>query len=139
MNLQTKIAAAASDAAQVLTRLGVRQELWTAGERAVRSPVTGEIIAHVQDTSPERMQATLEAAHAAYLAWRNVPAPRRGELVRLLGEELRAAKADLGRLVTLEAGKIVTEAEGEVQEMIDICDYAVGLSRQLSGLTLATG
>ncbi|MDB5418394.1 MAG: NAD-dependent aldehyde dehydrogenase [Phenylobacterium sp.] len=138
MNLQTKIASAASDAADVLGRLGVRPELWTAGDRAVRSPVTGEIIAQVQDTSPERVQATIEAAHAAYLAWRSVPAPRRGELVRLLGEELRAAKADLGRLVTLEAGKIASEAEGEVQEMIDICDYAVGLSRQLFGLTIAT-
>ena len=80
----------------------------------------------------------IEAAHAAFLAWRKVPAPRRGELVRLLGEELRAAKADLGRLVTLEAGKIVSEGLGEVQEMIDICDYAVGLSRQLFGLTIAT-
>ncbi|HEV2533091.1 aldehyde dehydrogenase family protein [Phenylobacterium sp.] len=138
MNLQTKIAAAASDAAQVLARLGVRQELWTGGERPVRSPITGEVIAQVHDASPEQVQATIEAAHAAYLAWRNVPSPRRGELVRLLGEELRAAKTDLGRLVTLEAGKIVSEAEGEVQEMIDICDYAVGLSRQLFGLTIAT-
>jgi aldehyde dehydrogenase (NAD+) len=100
--------------------------------------VTGEVIAQVHDTAPERVAATIDAAHAAFHAWRNVPAPRRGELVRLLGEELRAAKADLGRLVTLEAGKIVSEAEGEVQEMIDICDYAVGLSRQLFGLTLAT-
>ena len=82
--------------------------------------------------------AAIEAAHEAFLAWRNVPAPRRGELVRLLGEELRAAKADLGLLVTLEAGKIVSEGLGEVQEMIDICDYAVGLSRQLFGLTIAT-
>jgi aldehyde dehydrogenase (NAD+) len=138
MNLQTKIASAASEAAAVLERLGVRQELWTAGERPVRSPVTGEVIAQVQDTAPERVTAAIEAAHAAFLAWRTVPAPRRGELVRLLGEELRAAKSDLGRLVTLEAGKIVSEAEGEVQEMIDICDYAVGLSRQLFGLTLAT-
>jgi len=138
MNLQTKIASAASEAADVLERLGVRQALWTGGNRAVRSPITGEVIAHVHDTPPERVQAAVGAAHAAFLAWRNVPAPRRGELVRLLGEELRAAKADLGRLVTLEAGKIVSEAEGEVQEMIDICDYAVGLSRQLFGLTLAT-
>jgi len=138
MTLQTKIASAASEAATVLDRLGVRHELWTAGNRAVRSPITGEVIAHVQDTAPERVQAAIEAAHAAFLTWRAVPAPRRGELVRLLGEELRAAKADLGRLVTLEAGKIVSEAEGEVQEMIDICDYAVGLSRQLFGLTLAT-
>jgi len=138
MTLQTKIASAASEAADVLARLGVRQALWTAGDRAVRSPVTGEVIAHVHDTSPQGVAEAIEAAHAAFLAWRNVPAPRRGELVRLLGEELRAAKADLGRLVTLEAGKIVSEAEGEVQEMIDICDYAVGLSRQLFGLTLAT-
>ncbi len=70
--------------------------------------------------------------------WRTVPAPRRGELIRLLGEELRTAKADLGRLVTLEAGKIPSEGLGEVQEMIDICDFAVGLSRQLYGLTIAT-
>src|SRR5207248_4154180 len=131
MNVQTKIASAASEAADVLTRLGIARELWSAGERAVRSPVTGEVIAQAPDTAPERVQAAIEAAHAAFLTWRNVPGPRRGDLVRLLGEELRAAKADLGRLVTLEAGKIVSEAEGEVQEMIDICDYAVGLSRQL--------
>ena len=67
-----------------------------------------------------------------------MPAPRRGELVRLLGEELRAQKDDLGALVTLEAGKIVSEGLGEVQEMIDICDFAVGLSRQLFGLTIAS-
>ncbi|MGE4336137.1 MAG: aldehyde dehydrogenase family protein, partial [Pigmentiphaga sp.] len=70
--------------------------------------------------------------------WRSVPAPRRGELVRLLGEELRVAKAELGRLVSLETGKILSEGEGEVQEMIDICDFATGLSRQLYGLTIAT-
>jgi len=138
MNLQTKIASVASEAADVLQALGVRQVLWNAGNRPVRSPITGEIIAHVEDAGPERVQAVIEAAHAAYLAWRDVPAPRRGELVRLLGEELRRIKRDLGRLVTLQAGKIVSEAEGEVQEMIDICDYAVGLSRQLFGLTLAT-
>ena len=74
----------------------------------------------------------------AFKAWRMVPAPKRGEFVRLLGEELRAAKDDLGRLVTLEAGKITSEGLGEVQEMIDICDFAVGLSRQLYGLTIAT-
>src|ERR687887_166341 len=82
--------------------------------------------------------AAIPKAHAAFLAWRDVPAPRRGELVRLLGEELRAAKADLGRLVTLEVGKIAQEGLGEVQEMIDICDFAVGLSRQLYGLTIAS-
>src|SRR3954464_949720 len=74
----------------------------------------------------------------AFRAWRQVPAPRRGELVRLFGEELRAAKESLGRLVTLESGKILQEGLGEVQEMIDICDFAVGLSRQLYGLTIAS-
>ena len=91
-----------------------------------------------RDRRREAASAAIGRAHAAFLAWREVPAPRRGELVRLLGEELRAAKADLGRLVTLEAGKIVSEGLGEVQEMIDICDFAVGLSRQLYGLTIAT-
>ncbi len=80
----------------------------------------------------------IAAAHRAFRHWRCVPAPRRGELVRLLGEELRNAKEDLGRLVTIETGKILSEGEGEVQEMIDICEFAVGLSRQLYGLTIAT-
>lgn len=82
--------------------------------------------------------AAIDRADAAFRTWRLVPAPKRGELVRLFGEELRAAKADLGRLVSIEAGKIPSEGLGEVQEMIDICDFAVGLSRQLYGLTIAT-
>jgi aldehyde dehydrogenase (NAD+) len=143
MTLQTKIGSAAAPrvvdgAAEVLARLGVPLAQSTGGGRAVRSPVTGETIGHVRDASPAEVAAAIEAAHTAFLAWRNTPAPRRGELVRLLGEELRAAKADLAALVTLEAGKIVSEAAGEVQEMIDICDYAVGLSRQLFGLAIAT-
>jgi aldehyde dehydrogenase (NAD+) len=138
MTVQTKIGSAAAEAADVLERLGVPAALTTGGQRVVRSPVTGETMAHVHDTAPDAVDQAVERAHEAYLAWRNVPAPRRGELIRLLGEELRAGKADLARLVTLEAGKIVSEANGEVQEMIDICDYAVGLSRQLFGLTLAT-
>src|SRR6202023_1209730 len=80
----------------------------------------------------------IEKAHAAFLEWRLIPGPKRGELVRLLGEELRANKRLLGRLVSLEGGKIPSEGLGEVQEMIDICDFAVGLSRQLYGLTIAT-
>ncbi|MCV6591717.1 MAG: aldehyde dehydrogenase family protein, partial [Silicimonas sp.] len=80
----------------------------------------------------------LANAKTAFKAWRTVPAPRRGELIRLLGEELRAAKDDLGALVSWEAGKITSEGLGEVQEMIDICDFAVGLSRQLYGLTIAS-
>jgi aldehyde dehydrogenase (NAD+) len=138
MTVQAKITSAAADAAQVLGRLGVPEALWTGGGRAVRSPVTGEVMAGVHDASKAQVDAAIAAAHEAFLAWRSVPAPRRGELVRLFGEELRAAKADLGALVTLEAGKVTSESLGEVQEMIDICDYAVGLSRQLFGLTLAT-
>jgi len=138
MTAQSKISSARAEAAQVLGKLGVPEALWTGGARTVRSPVTGEVIAQVHDTAPAAAGQAILAAHDAYLAWRNTPAPRRGELVRLLGEELRAAKADLASLVTLEAGKIVSEAAGEVQEMIDICDYAVGLSRQLFGLAIAT-
>ena len=138
MTLQSPIGSARAEAHDVLSRLGVAEALWTGGGRPVRSPVTGETMAEVHDASAAATGKAVETAHEAYLAWRSVPAPRRGELVRLLGEELRAAKADLARLVTLEAGKIVSEAAGEVQEMIDICDYAVGLSRQLFGLTLAT-
>ena len=123
---------------EVLKRLGVADAVVTGGARAVTSPIDGAVIAHVHDTPTAGVAAAIEAAQGAFLAWRNVPAPRRGELVRLLGEELRAAKTDLGRLVTLEAGKTLSEGLGEVQEMIDICDYAVGLSRQLFGLTLAT-
>ncbi|MGA0599686.1 aldehyde dehydrogenase family protein [Caulobacter sp. KR2-114] len=128
----------ADEAAALLTRLGVSPSAFTGGDRSVRSPITGEVIAKVHDVSPAAAAAAIDAAHAAFLAWRKVPAPRRGELVRLLGEELRAAKADLGMLVTLEAGKTLSEGLGEVQEMIDICDYAVGLSRQLFGLAIAT-
>jgi aldehyde dehydrogenase (NAD+) len=122
----------------LLARLGVRREAFTGGARQVTSPIDGSVVAHVHDASAEECARAIEAAHEAFLVWRSVPAPRRGELVRLLGEELRAAKTDLGLLVTLEAGKTLSEGLGEVQEMIDICDYAVGLSRQLFGLTLAT-
>jgi aldehyde dehydrogenase (NAD+) len=127
-----------AEAADVLARLGVDKALLSGGDLTATSPITGETLAEVAEATPEAANAAIDRAHAAFLAWRKVPAPRRGELVRLFGEELRAAKADLGRLVTIEAGKIVSEGQGEVQEMIDICDYAVGLSRQLFGLTIAT-
>lgn len=104
----------------------------------VHSPIDGSLIASVQQTAQADMPALINKAHVAFEHWRTVPAPRRGELVRLLGEELRAAKHELGALVTLEAGKIRSEGLGEVQEMIDICDFAVGLSRQLYGLTIAS-
>jgi len=127
-----------SEVEQLLQRLGVPRESHVGGALTVRSPLTGEVIAQVAQTTPAAATETIARAHTAFKAWRAVPAPRRGELVRLLGEELRAAKRDLGRLVTLEAGKVPSEGAGEVQEMIDICDFAVSLSRQLYGLTLAT-
>jgi aldehyde dehydrogenase (NAD+) len=108
------------------------------GALPARSPITGETLFHLRETMAADIKAAVGRAHEAYLAWRKVPAPRRGEFVRLLGQELRRAKPLLGQLVTLEAGKIASEGLGEVQEMIDICDFAVGLSRQLYGLTLAT-
>ncbi len=126
----------AAEAQSLLERLGVPGAAVSGGALMARSPLTGTQIGAVAPT-PDPAEA-IGRAHEAYLAWRTVPAPRRGELVRLLGEELRAAKADLGRLVTLEAGKIASEGLGEVQEMIDICDFATGLSRQLHGLTIAT-
>ncbi|HEX7836025.1 MAG TPA: aldehyde dehydrogenase family protein, partial [Kofleriaceae bacterium] len=122
----------------LLGRLGVPEIAFDSHGAPARSPITGEVVARVRETSPDEARASIDRAHDAFGAWRLVPAPRRGELVRLLGEELRAAKAELGRLVTLEVGKIVSEGLGEVQEMIDICDFAVGLSRQLYGLTIAT-
>ncbi|MFS8038826.1 aldehyde dehydrogenase family protein [Xanthobacter sp. AM11] len=124
-------------AQDILARLGVPAQRLR-GPRAARTPLTGEILAQVPELDAAQVEAAIGRAHAAFLAWRTVPAPRRGELVRLLGEELRAAKADLAALVTLEAGKIASEGAGEVQEMIDICDFAAGLSRQLHGLTIAT-
>jgi aldehyde dehydrogenase (NAD+) len=108
------------------------------GALVSRSPIDGGGIGGVEPASAAEVCAAVERADAAFLAWRTVPPPRRGELVRLFGEELRREKEALGRLVSLEAGKILQEGLGEVQEMIDICDFAVGLSRQLYGLTIAT-
>ena len=122
----------------LLDTLGVERALYTQGSMPSHSPLTGEQIAAVRIADAADTDAALAAAGAAFRAWRDVPAPRRGELVRLFGEELRAAKDDLATLVTIEAGKIPSEGAGEVQEMIDICDFAVGLSRQLHGLTIAT-
>ena len=134
----TKQMTVTQEATEILDRLGVAKAAWTGGTLASFSPVTGEQIATLPVASVADVGAAVERAQAAFKEWRLVPAPRRGELIRLLGEELRAAKADLGRLVSIEAGKIISEGLGEVQEMIDICDFAVGLSRQLYGLTIAT-
>ncbi|MEW6640463.1 MAG: aldehyde dehydrogenase family protein [Pseudomonadota bacterium] len=124
--------------ASILQNFGVPHTRYAGTGRAVHSPLTGAVIGHVADATPAEIETALAAAEQAFLAWRDVPAPRRGELVRLIGAELRAAKSDLGALVTIEAGKIASEGQGEVQEMIDICDFAVGLSRQLHGLTIAS-
>ncbi|MBV2179824.1 MAG: aldehyde dehydrogenase family protein [Castellaniella sp.] len=126
------------NAQDLLQSLGLDTDTLMGGTLPVRSPIDGARLAdpHPHDAAGARHM--IAQAHAAFLAWREVPAPRRGELVRLFGEELRASKRDLGRLISLEAGKITAEGEGEVQETIDICDFAVGLSRQLHGVTIAS-
>jgi aldehyde dehydrogenase (NAD+) len=100
------------------------------------NPTTGEVIAGVTGTTAAQYEKMMASAVAAAREWRNVPAPKRGEVVRLMGEELRKHKQALGRLVSLEMGKILAEGEGEVQEMIDIADFAVGQSRMLYGLQM---
>lgn len=131
-------AALAAEVDTLLSGLGVARRRFAEGMRAARSPINGEVIAHVQESDPDNARNAIENAHGAFLTWRNTPAPLRGELIRLLGDELRAHKTALARLVSIEVGKIVSEGLGEVQEMIDICDFAVGLSRQLYGRTIAT-
>src|SRR5436309_9241585 len=127
-----------ADVESILQGVGVYRDRYRGGERVVQSPLTGETIAQVEDASPDSVTEAIGQSEKAFLAWRSLPAPRRGEFVRILGGELRAAKTELGRLVTIETGKILSEGHGEVQEMIDICDFAVGLSRQLYGLTIAS-
>jgi aldehyde dehydrogenase (NAD+) len=102
------------------------------------SPIDGKVLASVREASGDDYERAVKRAQAAFEDWRSVPAPKRGEIIRQFGNALRAAKRDLARLVTLESGKILAEGEGEVQEMIDICDFATGLSRQLYGLTIAS-
>ena len=120
----------------ILAALEISSENMGKGELVVRSPIDGSIITSLMPDSPAQVQHKIERSRAAFAAWRMVPAPRRGELIRLFAMELRRHKQALGALVTLECGKIAQEGLGEVQEMIDICDFAVGLSRQLYGLTM---
>ena len=122
----------------VFTALNVPTHAYQNGAHAVRSPIDGSTLAKVNYLPATEVGQHIAASQTAFEAWRKIPAPRRGELVRILGEVLREHKADLAQVVTLEAGKITQEALGEVQEMIDICDFAVGLSRQLYGLTIAS-
>ena len=126
----------AREVATLLASLGLEPSAYSDGNRPVCSPITGEIIAHVHDVAPNLVRHEIDTACEAFQKWRTVPAPRRGGLVRLFGDTLRGAKEALGRLITIEVGKIASEGLGEVQEMIDICDFATGLSRQLYGLTM---
>ena len=137
--------AVATDVASVLGGLGLSEVnqggfdgewLGSGPELEVITPIDGSRLAVVRQVTESEFDRIVERAHHAFLGWRTVPAPRRGELVRQLGARLREARADLGALVTLEMGKIAVEGVGEVQEMIDVCDFATGLSRQLYGVTM---
>ena len=135
-------------ARRIFPRLGLSPKLnagvfdgaWSGSGKllASHSPIDGRLLAQIRTATPEEYERALQRATAAFQHWRTVPAPVRGELIRQLGNALRDATADLGALITLEAGKITAEGQGEVQEMIDICDFATGLSRQLYGLTIAS-
>ncbi|TDI62657.1 MAG: aldehyde dehydrogenase family protein [Alphaproteobacteria bacterium] len=118
--------------------LGIEEGELTGGALRVTSPIDGAVIGNVEQTTVPDLDAILGRSIEAFRGWRQVPAPQRGELIRLFGDELRAHKEPLGKLVSIESGKILAEGLGEVQEMIDICDFAVGLSRQLYGLTIAS-
>jgi len=131
----------------VLERLGIepvnsgacgREWMASTGARSIASinPADGQQLASVRMASPQDYETVVSEAAKVFERWRMVPAPKRGQIVREIGDELRAFKDDLGALVTLEMGKILAEGKGEVQEMIDIADFAVGLSRQLYGLTM---
>jgi aldehyde dehydrogenase (NAD+) len=130
---------------KILKQLGIEDEnpggfcgdwLGSGDALEVHTPIDGSPLARVTQVTPEEYERVAARAHQAFLSWRQLPAPKRGEVVRQLGNALRDLKEPLGALVTIEMGKIRAEGEGEVQEMIDICDFAVGLSRQLYGLTM---
>ena len=131
---------------KVLKALGIKEvnegcstgKNWFSGGDLIESysPVDGKLIAKVKSATKADYDKVMKAAHEAFLHWRTIPAPKRGEYVRQFGDKLRAKKNELGQLVSYEMGKSLQEGLGEVQEMIDICDFAVGLSRQLYGLTM---
>ena len=123
---------------EILARIGLDQNLIRGGTLTVHSPIDGSVLGSVHTDTPAAADRAISESRLAFDAWKLVPAPRRGELVRVFGDVLRDHKEALGALVTLECGKIRQEGLGEVQEMIDICDFAVGLSRQLYGLTIAS-
>jgi aldehyde dehydrogenase (NAD+) len=125
-------------ATQIMERLGVDPPFVSDGDLECRSPIDGSLLGALRSHPTEEVARLVGGAQEAFQEWRVVPAPVRGQLVRELGELLREHKQDLGALVSIEAGKVVSEGLGEVQEMIDICDFAVGLSRQLHGVTMTT-
>lgn len=122
----------------LLARLGVGDPFDADGTLVARTPVDGSELGRLVEHTAQDVADVVGRSHATFLQWRSVPAPVRGQVVREMGELLREHKEDLGRLVSIEAGKILSEGLGEVQEMIDVCDLAVGLSRQLHGLTIAS-
>ncbi|HEY2734971.1 MAG TPA: aldehyde dehydrogenase family protein, partial [Polyangiales bacterium] len=126
------------DIRALVSQLGVNADRLEGGSMRVHTPIDGSSIATLEPASPDAVEQAIARAHEAFVNVRMLPAPKRGELIRVLGAELRAHKALLAELVSIESGKIRQEALGEVQEMIDICDFAVGLSRQLYGLTIAS-
>ena len=130
----------ANDTASLFQALAIKADLRSSAAAGleVRTPIDGSLLGRVGVSTPADVHSAPERAHEQFLAWRDVPAPRRGEVVRAFGERVRNQKNDLGRLISLETGKILQEGLGEVQEVIDICDFAVGLSRQLYGLTIAS-
>ena len=132
------IAAVVDETEQLLAHFGVAAGTGQGAPMTVSSPIDGSAIAVIASHTPAQTADAAAIADQAFKRWRLVPAPRRGELVRRFGEALRQEKQALARLVTIECGKPISEALGEVQEMIDICDFAVGLSRQLYGLTIAS-
>src|SRR6478735_8445493 len=139
----------AEDIQTILERIGGDRDpkavgyghVWAEGEGptlTVRSPIDGSTLAEFPSATPDQFNAAVSIAVHDFAVWRDIPAPARGELVRRIGNEFRKHEADLATLVAWEAGKILPEARGEVQEVIDICDFAVGLSRQLYGKTIAS-
>jgi len=127
-----------NDLKDVLERCGIAAQGLSGGTLRVRSAVDGAELARLHETPIASMPAVVERAAAAFRQWREMPAPARGELVRLWGDELRRAKADIGHVVSVEVGKIAQEGLGEVQEGVDICEFALGLSRQLYGKTIVS-
>lgn len=122
----------------LLGQLGVDLRSVKDGDLHSRTPITGETLASFSSVSSAEVGQAVEDAHLAFMQWRTMPAPKRGDVVRTFGQLARAHKAALGELISIETGKILSEGMGEVQELIDMCDFAVGLSRQIYGLTIAS-